>query len=123
MAENAQKQYVRSRGQPSPESVKRAKQLPQNIPMHPIFQRLCSEVELKTTHMLDGLKSYKPTQVLHVYVWCVNLHNSDSVKLLIAVYSDNFRDSFNYKKCWKANNEKEEVHVNIMLYGCCVTVM
>ena len=64
VADNAQKQYVRSRGQPSPESIKRAKQLPQNIPLHPIFQQLCSEHELETTHLLDSLKSYKPTQVL-----------------------------------------------------------
>ena len=63
VADNAQKQYVRSRGQPSPESVKRAKQLPENILMHPIFQQLCSERELETTHLLDSLKSYKPTQV------------------------------------------------------------
>ena len=67
VADNAQKQYVRSRGQPSPESIKRAKHLPQNVSMHPIFQRLCSEVELKATHVLDSLKSYKPTQV---YIMC-----------------------------------------------------
>ena len=64
VADNAQKQYVRSRGQPSPESVKRAKQLPQNVPMHPIFQHVCTEHELETTHLLDSLKVYKPSQVL-----------------------------------------------------------
>ena len=64
VADNAQKQYVRSRGQPSPESVKRAKQLPQNIPLHPLFQKLCSEHELQATSLLDSLKSYKPTQTI-----------------------------------------------------------
>ena len=64
VADNAQKQYTRSRGQPSPESVKRAKQLPQSIPMHPIFQQVCSKCELETTHLLDSLKTYKPLQVL-----------------------------------------------------------
>lgn len=63
VADNAQKQYVRSRGQSSPESVKRAKQLPQSVPMHPIFQQFCSEHELETTHLLDCLKTYKPSQV------------------------------------------------------------
>ena len=64
VADNAQKQYVRSRGQPSPESVKRGKQLPQNIPMHPVFQSLCSEHELQATNLLDSLKVYKPTQTI-----------------------------------------------------------
>lgn len=64
VADNAQKQYIKSRGQPSPESVKRAKQLPQNVPMHPIFQQLCSKLELEATHLLDGLKTYKPSQVM-----------------------------------------------------------
>lgn len=63
VAVNAQKQYVRSRGQPSPESIKRAKQLPQNVPMHPLFRSLCSQRELETTQLLDSLKSYKPAQV------------------------------------------------------------
>ena len=66
VADNAQKQYVRSRGQSSPESIKRAKQLPQSIPMHPIFQQFCSERELETTHLLDSLKTYKPSQVTQV---------------------------------------------------------
>ena len=37
VSENAQKQYVKSRSQPAPESVKRAKELPAVIPLHPIF--------------------------------------------------------------------------------------
>ena len=37
VSENAQKQYVKSRPQPSPESVKRSKELPFPLPSHPLF--------------------------------------------------------------------------------------
>ncbi len=37
VAVNGMKQYVRSRNQPAPESVKRAKQLPYPLPTHPLF--------------------------------------------------------------------------------------
>lgn len=63
VSENAQKQYVRSRGQPAPESIKRAKKLPACIPMHPMFEHLCSAVAVAQCRLLDNLKQYKPSQV------------------------------------------------------------
>lgn len=60
ISENAQKQYVRSRNQPAPESIKRAKQLPVPLPLHPLF----SGTEVLQQHqLLDTLRHYKPTQV------------------------------------------------------------
>lgn len=63
VAKNAQKQYIRSRSQPSPESVKRAKELPLVLPIHQMFEKLCSQVEVDKSHLLDSLKSYRPSQV------------------------------------------------------------
>ena len=63
VSENAQKQYVRSRGQPAPESVKRAKSLPDCNPVHPMFEELCSAREVAQCQLLDCLKQYKPSQV------------------------------------------------------------
>ena len=61
---NAQKQYVRSRTQPAPESVKRAKDLvPSVLPAHPMFEQLCSQEDMASSRLLDSLKSYRPNQV------------------------------------------------------------
>ena len=63
VSENAQKQYVRSRNQPAPESVKRAKQLPEPLPLHPLFlSSSCSEA-VQQHQVLDSLRHYKPSQV------------------------------------------------------------
>ena len=63
VSENAQKQYVRSRGQPAPESVKRAKRLPECIPLHPMFEGLCSSGEVAQCQLLSTIRQYKPSQV------------------------------------------------------------
>lgn len=63
VSENAQKQYVRSRTQPAPESIKRAKKLPESIPLHPMFETLCSLGEVAQCQLLSNLKHYKPSQV------------------------------------------------------------
>ena len=61
---NAQKQYIRSRNQPAPESVKRAKDLPQVVQLHPMFEELCSTEELQRSRLMDTLKSFRPAKVL-----------------------------------------------------------
>jgi hypothetical protein len=63
VSENAQKQYTRSRGLPAPESIKRAKKLPSCIPIHPMFEQLCSAKAVAQCRLLDNLKQYKPSQV------------------------------------------------------------
>ncbi len=63
VSENAHKQYVRSRGQPAPESVKRAKKLPESVPLHPMFESLCSSGEVAQCQLLSSIKQYKPSQV------------------------------------------------------------
>lgn len=63
VSENAQKQYVRSRSQPAPESIKRAKKMPACIPLHPLLESLCSSTEVAQCQLLSHLKQYKPSQV------------------------------------------------------------
>lgn len=65
---NAQKQYIKSRSQPAPESVKRAREIIKSVlPVHPIFEKSCSQEDIASSRLLDSLKSYKPHQVeLHV---------------------------------------------------------
>ena len=63
VSDNAQKQYVRSRGPPAPESIKRAKSLPAPLSMHPMFEHLCSSEAVAQCTLLDSLKQYKPSQV------------------------------------------------------------
>lgn len=60
---NAQKQYIKSRSQPAPESVKRAKDLPQVLQLHPVFSELCSSEEMERTKMVDTLKTFRPAKV------------------------------------------------------------
>ena len=77
VAQNAQKQYVKSRSQPAPESVKRAKDLPSILPTHPMFVQLCSQEDMAKSRLLDSLKSYRPNQV---HVGCLGLsHGSINV--------------------------------------------
>ena len=64
VSENSQKQYVRSRSQAAPESVKRAKKLLSPLPLHPMFEELCSTGEKEQCQLLNSLKCYKPSQVL-----------------------------------------------------------
>ena len=65
VADNALKQFVRSRPPPSPESVKRAKRLPKVIPVHPVFRQLCSSyLEGGSAQLLDGLRAYKPSHTI-----------------------------------------------------------
>lgn len=60
---NAQKQYIRSRNQPAPESIKRAKNLPQIIQLHPMFKDLCSSQEVERSRLMDTLKTFRPEKV------------------------------------------------------------
>ena len=73
VSENAHKQYVRSRGQPAPESVKRAKQLPDSLPVHSLFEGLCSPGAMAQCRVLDSLKQYKPAQVCVCVRACVRV--------------------------------------------------
>ncbi len=63
VSENAQKQYVRSRNQPAPESIKRAKQLPVPLPLHPMFTSDSHSTVVHQHQVMDSLRHYKPTQV------------------------------------------------------------
>jgi ATP-dependent RNA helicase DDX54/DBP10 len=64
VASNGLKQYIRSRNPPAPESVKRAKELPTLLPLHPLFGKASLNVEQKRNELLDNLKGYKPSQTI-----------------------------------------------------------
>uniref|UniRef100_A0A8C5TUR9 ATP-dependent RNA helicase DDX54 n=1 Tax=Malurus cyaneus samueli TaxID=2593467 RepID=A0A8C5TUR9_9PASS len=60
VADNAQKQYLRSRPGPSPESIKRAKDLDvSQLGMHPLFSARFEDTELERLKFVDSIKSYK----------------------------------------------------------------
>ncbi|NWT05041.1 DDX54 helicase, partial [Mionectes macconnelli] len=60
VADNAQKQYLRSRPGPSPESIKRAKDLDvSQLGMHPLFSARFEDTELERLKFVDSIKTYK----------------------------------------------------------------
>uniref|UniRef100_A0A8C3PUB8 RNA helicase n=1 Tax=Calidris pygmaea TaxID=425635 RepID=A0A8C3PUB8_9CHAR len=60
VADNAHKQYLRSRPGPSPESIKRAKDLDvAQLGIHPLFSARFEDTELERLKMVDSIKTYK----------------------------------------------------------------
>ncbi|NXY25852.1 DDX54 helicase, partial [Atrichornis clamosus] len=60
VADNAHKQYLRSRPGPSPESIKRAKDLDvSQLGMHPLFRARFEDTELERLKFVDSIKTYK----------------------------------------------------------------
>ncbi|XP_054248655.1 ATP-dependent RNA helicase DDX54 [Indicator indicator] len=60
VADNAQKQYLRSRPSPAPESIKRAKDLDvSQLGIHPLFSARFEDTELERLKLVDSIKSYK----------------------------------------------------------------
>nr|XP_021531133.1 ATP-dependent RNA helicase DDX54 [Aotus nancymaae] len=60
VADNAQQQYVRSRPAPSPESIKRAKELDlAGLGLHPLFSSRFEEEELQRLRLVDSIKNYR----------------------------------------------------------------
>ncbi|XP_071619512.1 ATP-dependent RNA helicase DDX54 isoform X2 [Heliangelus exortis] len=60
VADNAQKQYLRSRPGPSPESIKRAKDMDMTqLGIHPFFSARFEDTELERLKFVDSIKSYK----------------------------------------------------------------
>ncbi|XP_011887706.1 PREDICTED: ATP-dependent RNA helicase DDX54 isoform X2 [Cercocebus atys] len=60
VADNAQQQYVRSRPAPSPESIKRAKELDLvGLGLHPLFSSRFEEEELQRLRLVDSIKNYR----------------------------------------------------------------
>ncbi|XP_028609753.1 ATP-dependent RNA helicase DDX54 [Grammomys surdaster] len=60
VANNSQQQYVRSRPAPSPESIKRAKELDlAELGLHPLFSSCFEEGELQRLRLVDSIKNYR----------------------------------------------------------------
>ncbi|NWI86071.1 DDX54 helicase, partial [Pitta sordida] len=60
VADNAHKQYLRSRPGPSPESIKRTKDLDMSqLGMHPLFSARFEDTELERLKFVDSIKTYK----------------------------------------------------------------
>lgn len=60
VADNAQKQYLRSRPGPSPESIKRVKEMDlSQLGIHPLFSAHFEDTELERLKLVDSIKAYK----------------------------------------------------------------
>ncbi|XP_015733484.1 ATP-dependent RNA helicase DDX54 [Coturnix japonica] len=60
VADNAQKQYLRSRPSPSPESIKRVKEMDTSqLGIHPLFSAHFEDTELERLKLVDSIKAYK----------------------------------------------------------------
>ncbi|NXC77537.1 DDX54 helicase, partial [Anhinga anhinga] len=60
VADNAHKQYLRSRPGPSPESIKRTKDLDvSQLGIHPLFSARFEDTELERLKFVDSIKTYK----------------------------------------------------------------
>uniref|UniRef100_A0A8C8RGC1 ATP-dependent RNA helicase DDX54 n=1 Tax=Pelusios castaneus TaxID=367368 RepID=A0A8C8RGC1_9SAUR len=60
VSENAHKQYLKSRPSPSPESVKRAKELDFSLlGIHPLFSFCFEEDEVERLRFVDSIKAYR----------------------------------------------------------------
>ena len=61
---NAYKLYFKTRENPSPESVSRAKDLPQPIPIHPLLLSELNKAEVEKFQYVESLKSFRPSQTI-----------------------------------------------------------
>jgi len=61
---NAYKLYFRTRANPSPESVQRAKEIEQPIPIHPILEDSMSTQDTERFNMVESLKQFRPAQTI-----------------------------------------------------------
>uniref|UniRef100_A0A8C3PW98 ATP-dependent RNA helicase DDX54 n=1 Tax=Chrysolophus pictus TaxID=9089 RepID=A0A8C3PW98_CHRPC len=60
VADNAQKQYLRSRPGSSPESIKRVKEMDMSqLGIHPLFSAHFEDTELERLKLVDSIKAYK----------------------------------------------------------------
>ncbi|KAM7368968.1 hypothetical protein PAMP_013268 [Pampus punctatissimus] len=60
VSENAYKQYIKSRPNPSPESIRRVKNTDMSImAVHPLLGSGLEKMELDRLHIVDAIKSYK----------------------------------------------------------------
>ncbi|XP_062487146.1 ATP-dependent RNA helicase DDX54 isoform X2 [Pezoporus occidentalis] len=60
VADNAHKQYLRSRPGPSPESIKRTKDMDvSQLGIHPLFSARFEDTELERLKFVDSIKTYK----------------------------------------------------------------
>ncbi|OWK14928.1 hypothetical protein Celaphus_00000273 [Cervus elaphus hippelaphus] len=60
VADNAQQQYVRSRPAPSPESIKRAKELDlAGLGLQPLFSSRFQQEELQRLRLVDSIRNYR----------------------------------------------------------------
>ncbi|KAM9734848.1 ATP-dependent RNA helicase DDX54 [Menidia menidia] len=60
VSENAYKQYLKSRPNPSPESVRRVKNTDlSSMAVHPLFGSGLEKMELERLHIVDAIKTYK----------------------------------------------------------------
>ncbi|NXC45882.1 DDX54 helicase, partial [Penelope pileata] len=60
VSDNAQKQYLRSRPGPSPESIKRVKAMDMaQLGIHPLFSARFEDAELERLKMVDSIKAYR----------------------------------------------------------------
>jgi len=61
---NAYKLYFRTRPNPSPESVQRAKEIMQPVPIHRVFENLIDEQAEERFDMVESLKQFRPQQTI-----------------------------------------------------------
>ncbi|KAM4649393.1 ATP-dependent RNA helicase DDX54 isoform 2-T2 [Amazona ochrocephala] len=67
VADNAHKQYLRSRPGPSPESIKRAKDMDvSQLGIHPLFSARFEDTELERLKFVDSIKTYKSKTIFEI---------------------------------------------------------
>ncbi|XP_028829383.1 ATP-dependent RNA helicase DDX54 [Denticeps clupeoides] len=100
VSENAYKQYLKSRPNPSPESIKRVKSTDlSSMAVHPILRSGLEKKELERLQMVDSIKGYKSK----VTIFEVNSNNKTSASEIMRKKRN--RDSCLVHKYSKAREE------------------
>jgi len=64
VVKNAYKLYFKTRPVASPESVQRAKEIPDSVPVHPIFGSDMNSADVERFDMVNSLKNFRPQQTI-----------------------------------------------------------
>ncbi|XP_030624214.1 ATP-dependent RNA helicase DDX54 [Chanos chanos] len=100
VSENAYKQYLKSRPNPSPESIKRVKNTDfSNMAVHPLLGSRLEKMELERLQIVDCIKSYKSKSTIF------EINSTNKTNASVVMRAKRNRDSHLVQKFSKSREE------------------
>uniref|UniRef100_A0A2K5E6H6 RNA helicase n=1 Tax=Aotus nancymaae TaxID=37293 RepID=A0A2K5E6H6_AOTNA len=106
VADNTQQQYVRSQPAPSPESIKRAKELDlAGLGLHPLFSSHFEEEELQWLRLVDSIKNYRSRAT----IFEINASSRDLCSQVMRAKRQKDREAITrFQQGWQGRQEHQE---------------